>query len=260
MAMVINQTVIKTFVIVSFTVIVGFSVFISARAQVYSPSLMTLKGYVIGSEEGTSLGGTHIFARRTRRGFICNSKGYFDIRVLPGDTLIFSHIGFETAKIIASGKAGETLDILVRMKIKPIELAPLTFEAEDDIAYLKRSELERRTSPWYVAPRDSGEIDVPIGSTDYGLMSRFSREAREKRKLVKIFSAEQADLVYTKTVSSDSVRHVFMDRYGLSRSEFDRFIIYFNSLHIPINRQSKTAIIESMHRIFLQYAYQRRNY
>ena len=133
------------------------------------------------------------------------------------------------------------------MREKPIEMAPLTFEAEDDIAYLRRSEAERRTSPWYVAPRDSGEIDVPIGSTNYGIMSRFTREAKEKRRLMKLFTAEQADLVYTKTVSSDSVRFVFMDRYGLSRNEYDRFIIFFNSRNLPINRQIKTAIIQAMH-------------
>ena len=232
----------------------------TASAQDRASGMTILKGFVIGSEEGTTLGGTHIFARKTRRGFICNSRGLFNISVLPGDTLIFSHIGFKTEKVVVRGKAGAVVDILVRMKIKPIELAPLTFEAEDDIAYLKKSELERRTSPWYVAPRESGEIDVPIGSTDYGVLSRFSREAREKRKLTRIFGAEQADLVYTKTVSSDSVRLVFMDRYGLSRYEYDRFIIYFNSRQIPINRQNKIAIVEAMHEIFLQYVYQRRDY
>ena len=231
-----------------------------AHAQEYAGGFTTLKGYVIGSEEGASLGGTHIFARRTRRGFISNSRGFFEIRVLPGDTLICSHLGFKTVRIAVLGKAGETVEILVRMREEPIVLAPLTFEAEDDIAYLRRSQVERRTSPWYVAPRESGEIDVPIGSTDYGPLSRFSKGAKEKRRLMKLFTAEQADLVYTKTVSSDSVRLVFMDRYGLSGNEFDRFIVFFNSRNLPINRQNKVAIIESMHEVFLQYVYQREDY
>jgi hypothetical protein len=212
-----------------------------------------MRGYVIASEEGNALAGTHIFARKTRRGFICNSRGFFDIEVLQGDTLIFSHIGYESERFAVPQRAGSSMDVIVRMQEKPIELPGLTFEAEDDIAYLRRSEIEQRASPWYVAKRDSGEIDVPIGSTDYGPLSRFSREAKEKRRLQRIYAAEQSDRIYTLTVHSDSVRAVFMDRYGLSRSEFDRFIIYFNGLTLPVNRQSKTAIVEAMHKVFLQY-------
>jgi hypothetical protein len=176
----------------------------------------------------------------------------FDIRVLAGDTVIFSHIGYET-KRIAVPENISNFELVVRMRPAPIELPSVTIESESDIQYLRRSEVEKMSLPWYWEGYDEDEIDSPIGSTDYGPLSRFSKEAKEKRRLIKVYEAEKADRIYTSTVTSDSVRMVFMDRYGLNRSEFDDFIIYFNSLNLPINRQSKNAIVNSMHKVFLSY-------
>ena len=61
--------------------------------------LQRIRGFVIGSDEGNALAGVHIFARKTRRGFISNSRGAFDLEVLTGDTLIFSHVGYRTERI-----------------------------------------------------------------------------------------------------------------------------------------------------------------
>jgi len=217
--------------------------------------MVRVKGFIIGTDEGSSLGGVHIFAKKTRRGFIGNSRGLFEVQVVPGDTLIFSHIGYETARI-AVPEGQQQIELIVRMRPKPIELPNITIESESDIQYLKRSEIEKRTLPWYWEGYEEGEIDVPMGSTSYGPLSHFSREAREKRKLVKIHEQEMADRIYTRTITSDSVRMVFMDRYGLTRKEFDKFIIYYNSLSLPINRDDKTAIVQSMHKVFLSYIYE----
>ena len=217
-------------------------------------AIVQVKGIVIGSEEGNALAGVHIFARKMKRGYISNSRGAFDLQALERDTLIFSHIGFHTERIAVIGSAGETMELLLRMRVKPIELDGITIESEPESPYLRRSQAQADLLPWRRPPTyDTTVTDVPLGSLSYGPLSYFSAEAKEKRRLMKYYQEERADMVYNLTVSSDSVRTVFMDRYGLSRTEYDDFLFYFHAQPLSFDRYDRKSILKAMHDSFLRY-------
>ncbi len=218
---------------------------ISALSQ--TGPLKDVHGLVL-SNEGAALQGVHIFSKKRHAGMITNKRGFFHLKTYADDTLIISHISFISYKLYLKGFSDPSISVVITMKPKIFVLPEITIYSDTIAKYLYR----QYGTPIVVSPPPlRPDIDVPIGSTEYGPLSYFTKEAREKRKLLKIYQGEQLDRTYIKTITSDSVRNVFMDRYGLTRKEYDRFLIFFNSRITPVNRYDKDEIIKQMHYVFL---------
>lgn len=216
-------------------------------AQSQTSFMKEVRGLVL-SNEGNALQGVHVFSKKRHAGMITNKQGFFHLKTYENDTLIISHISFISHHLYLRAFKDESISVVITMKPKIFILPEITIQSDYIAQYLNRPKrFPIVMSPPPVRP----DVDVPIGSIEYGPLSHFSKEAREKRKLLKIYHNEQMNKVYTKTITSDSVRFVFMDRYGLSRKEYDRFLIFFNSRIAPIYRESKEDIIQHMHREFL---------
>ncbi|SOE22645.1 CarboxypepD_reg-like domain-containing protein [Spirosomataceae bacterium TFI 002] len=56
---------------------------------------ITFSGFVIDGKSDEPLPGAYIINERAGRGTLSNSKGYFLIDVFPGDSLVFSYLGFK---------------------------------------------------------------------------------------------------------------------------------------------------------------------
>ncbi len=217
------------------------------RAQSAAPFTKEVHGLVL-SNEGNALRGVHVFSKKHHAGLITDKRGFFHLKTYPDDTLVISHISFISEKLYLSGFKESSVSVVITMKPKIFMLKELTIYADTIAKYLYR----KKGTPIVLSPPPvKPDIDVPIGSTNYGPLSHFSKEAKEKRRLLAIYQNEQKDRIYNKTITSDSVRNVFMDRYGLTRKEYDRFLIFFNTRIIPVNPYDKLEIIRQMHYVFL---------
>lgn len=216
-------------------------------AQIKSAHVKEVHGLVM-TNEGTALKDVHVFSKKRHAGMITNKQGFFHLKTYEDDTIIISHISFLSHQLYLSGFKDESISVVITLKPKIFMLPELTFHSGYIAEYLNRPKrIPIVISPPPVKP----DVDVPVGSIDYGPLSYFSKEAREKRKVMKVYQEEQLSKVYYKTITSDSVRTVFMDRYGLSRKEYDKFLIFFNSRNSLLNAQSKKEIIRQMHQMFL---------
>jgi hypothetical protein len=56
---------------------------------------ITFSGFVIDGKTDEPLPGAYIINERAGRGTLSNGKGYFLIDVFPGDSLVFSYLGFK---------------------------------------------------------------------------------------------------------------------------------------------------------------------
>ncbi len=219
----------------------------SLPAQSQTQPLKEVHGLVL-SNEGAALHGVHVFSKKRHAGMITNKQGFFHLKTYADDTLIISHISFISQKLYLSEFKDPSISVVITMKPKVFILPEITIYSDTIAKYLYR----KHGTPIVVSPPPvRPEVDVPIGSIDYGPLSYFTKEAREKRKLLKIYQGEQRDYTYIKTITSDSVRNVFMDRYGLTRKEYDRFLVFFNTRITPVNRYNKNEIIHQMHDVFL---------
>jgi len=145
------------------------------------------------------------------------------------------------------------VDIVIRMDSEVIELPGLTIFGELDVSYLHRKDQNPYKIHSFKPPAEHPDLDVPVGSLDYGPLSRWGKEAKEKRKLLKVYKNTSRDRIYIQTVGSDSLKQVFTHMYGVNDKQYNDFIIFLNTLNPLMDRQDKRDIIRVMHQTFLNY-------
>lgn len=215
--------------------------------------LKPLKGLVVNSEDEKSLVGVHIYAKIAHVGNVSDQLGVFEMMVDPNDTLVVTFVGYERQLIPLTYFREERIDLIIRMSSETIELPGITIHGEPNIDYLMRKDRNPLKIHGLQAPSKKPDVDVPVGSLNYGILSRWGKEAKEKRKLMEVYKDSQQERIFTQTVSSDSVRSIFMDRYGINEREYNDFVIFFNSYKPLMDRQDPKDIVHVMHQTFLKY-------
>ncbi len=215
--------------------------------------LKPLKGIVLGAEEDDVLIGVHIYAKIAHAGTSSDQQGIFEIMVDPQDTLVVTFVGYERQIIPLVYFREDQIDMVISMDSEIIELEGITIYGAPNIDYLKRPERKPMRIPGVQAPAEKPDVDVSVGSLKYGVLSRWGKEAKEKRNLMKVYSETQREKIYTKTVSSDSVKSIFMHQYDLTEKQYNSFVIFFNTSNPLVDRQDPKDIVRVMHQVFLKY-------
>ena len=212
-----------------------------------------LTGMVLNAEDDESLVGVHIFAKVAHAGTVSDQRGLFELIVDKNDTLIVTFMGYARQVIPMVYFSEDEIDIMIQMDLATIQLAGITIYGEPNIDYLKRPERTAIRIPGVRPPAPKPNVDVPVGSLNYGILSRWGKEAKEKRKLMEVYSDDLRQIIYTQTVSSDSVRAIFMNQYDINEKQYNDFVIFFNSYKPLVDRQDPKDIVHVMHQIFLKY-------
>lgn len=96
---------------------------------------ITFSGLVIDSQTKEPLPGAYITIPRAGRGTLSNSKGYFVLGVFPGDTVVFSYLGFKKQFHIIPKKAEIDYSVFVELQVdskmlKEVKVYPFSTEEE----------------------------------------------------------------------------------------------------------------------------------
>lgn len=96
---------------------------------------ITFSGLVIDSKSKEPLPGAYITIPSAGRGTLSNSKGYFVLGVFPGDTVIFSYLGFKKQFHIIPRKTDVDYSVFVELQIdskmlKEVKVYPFSTEEE----------------------------------------------------------------------------------------------------------------------------------
>ncbi|WP_435353730.1 carboxypeptidase-like regulatory domain-containing protein [Emticicia sp. SJ17W-69] len=96
---------------------------------------ITFSGLVIDSQTKEPLPGAYITIPRAGRGTLSNSKGYFVLGVFPGDTVIFSYLGFKKQFHIIPKKTEIDYSVFVELQVdskmlKEVKVYPFSTEEE----------------------------------------------------------------------------------------------------------------------------------
>jgi hypothetical protein len=215
--------------------------------------LKRLRGIVSDAEDQQLLVGVHVFARVAHTGAVSDDRGVFNLTVDPMDTLIITTVGYMRQIVPLAYFREQQIDLLVQMDAEVIELPGITIMGKQEITYLNRTGKNPHKIYAYKPSRDHPNLDIPVGSLQYGPLSRWGKEAKEKRKLLRVYQNTAENRLYIQTLSSDSVRTVFANMYGVNQSEYDNFVIFLNTIRPRMNKQSKKDIIRVMHETFLRY-------
>ncbi len=212
-----------------------------------------VKGIITDAEKDEYLVGVHIFARIAHAGSTSDQRGKFEMIVHPEDTLFITHMGYDRQVIPMAYFREQQVDLLIRLDILTIELPGITIMGLQEITYLNRT----GGNPWktyaYKPPAEHPDLDVPVGSLDYGPLSRWGKEAKEKRKLIRVYQETGKDRIFIQTVSSDSIRNVFTYMYGINENEYNGFIIFMNTMKPKMNVNDPKDIARVMHETYLRF-------
>ena len=164
-----------------------------------------------------------------------NSRGYFAIPALQGDTLIFQFPGFLEKKISLTADAFLFVELQDLARLLPtfqVKAEPYRFRFMDGKLYLSEDDpvAEKRLSQQV----GMGAID-PTSATPgfaiFGPISYFSKRNRQLRAYEERMNWERQRIGYLEVIDADSVRNELMQQYGLDREKWDELILRFNTFH-----------------------------
>jgi hypothetical protein len=103
---------------------------------------ITFSGFVIDGTNDEPLPGAYIINERAGRGTLTNEKGYFLINVFPGDSIVFSYLGFKRQYHIIPRDVMLTYSAVVELSedakmLKEVKVYPFNTEEEFKLALLQ---------------------------------------------------------------------------------------------------------------------------
>ena len=96
---------------------------------------ITFSGVVIDGQTKEPLPGAYITLPQAGRGTLSNSRGYFALAVFPGDTVVFSYLGFKKQFHVIPKKTDVDYSVFVELQVdskmlKEVKVYPFSTEEE----------------------------------------------------------------------------------------------------------------------------------
>ncbi len=196
-----------------------------------------IKGIVIDSASLEGLPGVHVQVINTNQAHVTDANGIFTILVNPGDTLIFSMIGYTKS----------ALPIHVEDEIMFVRM-------HDENIMLK--EIIIRDRPLYINPKHIAsptlEGTKPLQAAPGGMnFAYFTKQEREKRKLVKVLEELENARVYIEVVNDPALKEDILDQYLVTDAGYYELLAYFNEHNSDVMHSANAGIIlNALHSYF----------
>ena len=97
----------------------------SAQAQ-GETEVVQLSGLVLGEDSTSALAGVNVYVPTAGRGTITNQYGYFSMPVLPGDSVLFSTVGYKRQYYVVPKRQYESLTVIVELPTDTTYLPAIT--------------------------------------------------------------------------------------------------------------------------------------
>ncbi len=103
---------------------------------------ITFSGFVIDGKNDEPLPGAYIINERAGRGTLTNDRGYFVINVFPGDSIVFSYLGFKKQYHIIPRDVMLSYSAVVELNedakmLKEVKVYPFSNEEEFKLALVE---------------------------------------------------------------------------------------------------------------------------
>jgi hypothetical protein len=189
------------------------------------------KGIVADSATLQPLPDVNIRIKDRNVGVVSDAKGYFSIQAKESDTVIISMVGYVT-KVYPVRELRESM--IVYLTEQFTMLRPVVIDADILIpGQMKIPKQSAWRNPTY-GPGTQTTPGAPViqsfgpGYVFSGAFSRFSKEEKEKRKLVRVQKANERAKGYVAIVNSPEVKGELMKDYKLNEDAYYKLLADFN--------------------------------
>jgi len=163
---------------------------------------------------------------------ISNEKGVFELRCHEGDTILFSRVGFKTAKVISLKNEN-------RLSVIMIESTTLLNSITIYGSYQPQGKAQWRR--YIILPKlfENPTMKDSMGMVQTfgpgvsipGVLSYFNSEEREKRKIKRATNELVATQTYREVMSSEKVKADLIELFNLTEEQYFKKIEAFNVQH-----------------------------
>lgn len=189
---------------------------------------LQIKGVTVDSL-GDPLSYVNIINQRTRAGTSTDLRGQFSFFCHPGDTILFSRVGYRPYEFVAEE---DERNLLVMLFEQPHVLSPVvisgTFKPQGAD---KWQEAVPNISPFRNVQPEPGEKMLPTfgpGAVLNGPISRFSKSEKERKKAREVDEYNRQSLAFRKVIQSDETKSYLMNLFELSEEDYFQRIELFN--------------------------------
>jgi len=77
--------------------------------------VVQLSGVILATDSATAVPGVHVWVPKAMRGTVSNRVGFFSMPVLPGDSVVFSSVGYVRQHYIVPQQSADFLTLIVEM-------------------------------------------------------------------------------------------------------------------------------------------------
>jgi len=185
-----------------------------------------------------------------------NSRGYFSVSAMIGDTLTMSFSGFIQRKEILGKDRFLLLELQDKARLLPtfqVNSEPYRFRFKDGKLFLVENEeyTEKKLSS-QVSVGTADPNSLTGGLVMYGPISYFTKRNRELREYEQKLEWLKRRAGYLEVIDSELIRTELMTRYGMDRKGWDNTIIRFNQFHQSHEflDWTRDRVLASLHEFF----------
>lgn len=220
-----------------------------ASTHAYAQRVDTdLTGIVYDSLTRLPLAYVTVINQSRNTGATTDEKGGFKLSAKPGDSILFTILGYSRKKRVVGTNE---LAMIVFLREFAFNLKPVTiygsFKPQGSDKWTSVIEMPR-TFRNPAGPGSGYAVEtfgpgVSIG----GLLSRMSKSEKERKKLNTIREKAKQSEVYLDVIVSEETKSFFQKTFSMTESEYDKFIESFNKIHPEaVYLQNKEDIMNLM--------------
>jgi hypothetical protein len=191
---------------------------------------LSYSGNVLDASDKKYLEGVFVEVIGSSENDSTNSRGYFNLKARPGDSLRITFPGFLDQKILLSSDRYLQIQIQDRARFLPtfeVKSEPYAFRFKDGkLTVIDPNEIREKSPKGQVTAGPSGSPNG--GFAVYGAISYFTKKARLAREYEKKQEWDRRRAGYYAIIESDSVRKNLMIKYQLVRPQWDKLVIQYN--------------------------------
>jgi hypothetical protein len=194
--------------------------------------LMGLSGVVYDSATRAPMPYVSVVNLATSTGTTTTDNGTFTLGCVPGDSLVFTMVGYSPKKRVVIPNMGSIV-VFLGESFRTLNAVTVygSFQPQGSEQWKTAVEAPRFFSN-PAAPGSGYNVQTfGPGITLRGLMSGAGKSEKEKRKVAAIREKNRKTEVYNEMVASEETRSFFKTTFSMSDAEYDGFIARFNAAH-----------------------------
>lgn len=218
-----------------------------AKAQRQDSSIVVY-GQVLDDKTGEPISNAHVVNKRNFIGTVTNSKGYFYIDLLLGDSIVISSLGYDFYYYITNI---EPVGV-VRMRLtermyflNEVNLSSYQLSSNDPKEMKVGKPMIPKTSEIRYPTQKAATLANPIDLL-YQMFSNKSKQLKVLREL-------QAQDNYKRKLQEGNNRELLTNMTGLSRNELEEFLFFCKYSEVQISTMSDYALLMSLMRCYDEY-------